>query len=329
MQSLVLTRDGLQVADTPIPPLLPGNVRIEVRSVGICSDDLAIWKGHIEANLPLILGHEISGVVHESSVPEIQPGTLVTTEAEIFCGQCWYCRRNQTNLCSTKQSLGYTVDGGLAEFLSVPADIVHALPEGIDSRSGTFVEPLAAAIHTAEVTTAESDEVVAVLGSGKLGLIISQVYDAMGAEVFLIGRNRRQLGLAKQLGLSNIVNMQETDWKKALRDATSGVGPRVVIEATGSPDGVTMALEVVRSRGVIAIKSTHGKLIAFDTTDIVTREITIQGTSGGSFDRAIDFLDKGRIEVKRLISKEFTLEKGAEAFAFADEPSTTKVLVNI
>ena len=92
MQSLVLTADGLQVADTPLPPLMPGDVRIEVRSVGICGTDLAIWKGDYEVPLPIVLGHEIAGAVHESSVPELTPGTTVTTEIDLSCGRCWYCR---------------------------------------------------------------------------------------------------------------------------------------------------------------------------------------------------------------------------------------------
>ncbi|MHA2119493.1 MAG: alcohol dehydrogenase catalytic domain-containing protein, partial [Candidatus Thorarchaeota archaeon] len=95
MQSLVLTRDGLQLADTPRPPLMPGTVRIEVRSVGVCATDIAIWKGDYEVNLPLVLGHEIAGVIHESSVPDLRPGTAVTTEVDVPCGKCWYCRHSQ------------------------------------------------------------------------------------------------------------------------------------------------------------------------------------------------------------------------------------------
>ena len=106
MQSLVLTQSGLQLADTPMPPAMPGDARIEVRSVGICGTDLAIWKGDIEVNLPLILGHEIAGVIHESSVPELSPGTLVTCETDLFCGRCWYCQNNLHHLCIAKETLG-------------------------------------------------------------------------------------------------------------------------------------------------------------------------------------------------------------------------------
>ncbi len=329
MQSLVLTRDGLQVADTPITPLMPGDVRIEVRSVGICGTDLAIWKGDFSTPLPIILGHEIAGVVHESSVPEFTPGAMVTTEVDLACGRCWYCENHLKHLCITKQTLGITTDGGLREYLSVPADLVHLLPEGVNMVAGTFVEPLASAIQTQVDSPVGSGEVVLVLGSGKLGLLISQIYDATGANVLLLDRNRYQLGLGRQLGLTNTINTTETDWKKAVLEATSGVGPALVVEATGTPDGFIMALEIVRNRGTIALKSMHGNGVQINTTEIVNREIRIVGTSRGPYDKALDMLSKGRIEVNRLVSKQFTLEEGAMAFEHANQPNVTKVLVNI
>jgi alcohol dehydrogenase len=308
---------------------MPGHVRVEVRSVGICSLDLAIWKGEVDVNLPLILGHEISGVIHESSLPDIRPTTHVAVEADLPCGTCWYCRRGQTNICSLKETLGVSVDGGLTEYLTVPAESVFPLPEEIDDNAATFVEPLAAAIQTYDNTPSEPDELVVVIGSGKLGLLIAQVYDAHGADVHLVGRNKWQLGLARQLGLRNTLNVNETDWRQSLMDSTSGVGARVVVDATGSLVGLDLAMGVVRSGGTVAIKSAHGPKHIIDINDIVQRGLRIQGTVGGSFSKALGLLSKGRIEVNRLISGTFGLEQGAEAFKFADQPENTKVIVNI
>ncbi|UCE11160.1 MAG: alcohol dehydrogenase catalytic domain-containing protein [Candidatus Thorarchaeota archaeon] len=329
MQSLVLTHDGLQIADTPLPPLMPGHVRIEVRSVGICSLDLAIWKGNVEAEMPIILGHEISGVVHESSLPEFRPATHVAIEADQHCGTCWFCRRGRKNVCLQKKTLGIDLDGGMTEYLTVPVDSVFPLPEGIDDNAGTFIEPLAAAIQTYETTPSQPDEAVVVIGSGKLGLLIAQVYDAYGADVHVVGKNKWQLGLARQLGLRNTHNIKESNWRQSVLNATAGVGSRIVVEATGSPTGFDMATEIVRSEGVVAIKSTHGSKHGVDLNEIVQRGLRIQGTTGGSFSKAIDLLSKGRIEVKRLISGQFGLEQGAEAFRFADRPENTKVIVNV
>ncbi len=328
MQSLVLTADGFQLSDTPIPPLLPGDVRIEVRSVGICRTDLSIWKGEYEVPLPIILGHEIAGVVHESSVPEITPGTIVTTEIDISCGRCWYCRSGQRHRCADKEILGLTRDGGLSEYISVPADSIHALPESIDVVSGTFVESLASAIQTQSDNPARQDEPVLIIGSGKLALLLAQVYDASGAEVHIVGRDRRQLGLARQLGLSNTIDLTVTDWKKTVLAVTHEVGPKIVVETTGKLDGLEIAFEIVRNGGIVNLKSVHHGEYMIDPSDIVKRELIIRGTIRGPYHKAIDLLSKGRIEVKRLVSKEFRLEDGTKAFEYADQPSATRVIVN-
>ena len=329
MQSLVLTSDGLQIADTPIPALMPGDVRIEVRSVGICDTDLAIWKGDYETNLPIILGHEIAGVVHESSSPDFEAGTPVTTEIDIPCGRCWFCRSGHRHLCASKEVLGFTSDGGLSEYLCVPVDLLHVLPGEVDAMSATFVEPLASAIATERKAHAEVNEPVVIFGSGKLALLLAQVYDVCGADVHIVDHNRWQLGLAKQLGLRNTHDTASGNWRNDILKATNGIGPRIAIEATGNIDGINMALGTVRNGGIVALESMHGCEYPFNPTDIVNRELTVFGTSRGPFEKAIEYLAQGRIEVKRLISKVFKLEDGSKAFEFASQPSVTKVVINL
>ena len=329
MQSLVLTQDGLQLADTPRPPLMPGDVRIEVRAVGVCGTDIAIWRGDYETNLPIVLGHEITGVIHESSVPELKPGTLVTTEVEVSCSRCWYCRHNQRRLCANREILGVTTDGGLSEYLTVPAELVHSLPLGVDVIAGVFIEPLASAIKTYEEVPAAEDEPIVVIGSGRLGLLTAQVYDAYGANVIVLGKNRWRLGLVRQLGIPNTISSEDEDWKERIRELTTDQGPRVVIEATGNGDGFRMGLEIIRSGGRLALKSIHDKMVEFNPSELVTRDLKLIGTSSGPFEKAIDMLDKGRIEVKRMITKRFKLEDGAKAFELAADPNTTKVVINI
>ncbi|MHA1481450.1 MAG: zinc-dependent alcohol dehydrogenase [Candidatus Thorarchaeota archaeon] len=329
MKSLVLTHDGLQIADTPVPAIMPGNVRIEVRSVGISRTDMKIWKGDLEVKLPLILGHEFTGIVHDSSDPEICEGSLVTAEANISCNTCWYCRQNQSHLCNGRLMLGRTTDGALAEYLTIPADIVHVLPEGVDAQSGTFTEPLASAIETYARTSLQPDEDVLILGTGKAGLLIAQVYDAFGANVHLLGDNKWHLGLAKQLGLRNIVNKTEPDWKERIMNSTHGVGPRVVVEATGTAEGINEALDIVRNGGVVALTGMSEETTQFDSSAIVKRELTVLGSSKGSYDMALTMLGMGRIEVKRLITKEFALENGTDAFEYATRPEVVKVKINI
>jgi alcohol dehydrogenase len=279
--------------------------------------------------LILQYGKVIFKLIHESTVPELNPGSLVTCEIDLFCGRCWYCQNNFKHLCTSKGTLGLTVDGGLSEYISVPVENIHTLPYGIDAISGTFVEPLASAISTFEKYPIKEDEPVVVIGSGKLGLLLAQVLDLFGANVFVIGRNQIQLGLVRRLGLSNIINITEENWKKSILAATNGIGARIVAEATGNPDGLKMALDIVRSGGIIAAKSMHGLPVEIDSTQLVDREITIHGSSRGDFEKAIEILSKGRIEVKQLVSKQFKLEDGAKAFEYASQPGVNKVIVNI
>ena len=329
MQSLVLTSNGLKIANKAIPALMPGDVRIEVRSVGICGTDLAIWKGDYETSLPIVLGHEIAGVVHESSSPDFDAGTSVTTEIDIPCGRCWFCRSGHRHLCPSKEVLGFTRDGGLSEYLCVPVDLLHVLPGEVDAMSATFIEPLASAIATERQAPAQVNEPVVIFGSGELALLLAQVYDVCGADVHIVGHNRWQLGLAKQLGLRNTHDTASANWRNDILKATDGIGPRIAIEATGNTEGINMALGTVRNGGIVALKSMHGCEYPINPTDIVNRELTVFGTSRGPFDKAIEYLAQGRIEVKRLISKEFKLEDGTKAFEFASQPSVTKVVINL
>ncbi|TFG11960.1 hypothetical protein EU537_10815 [Candidatus Thorarchaeota archaeon] len=329
MKSLVLTSDGLELRDTPKPAVMPGYARIEVRSVGICRSDIRVWQGDIKVDLPIILGHEITGTIQETSVRDLAIGTPVTTEVNLFCGRCWYCSQNQRHLCPNRDIIGLTVNGGLAEYISVPVELLHVLPEDVDTTIGTFIEPLSSAIQTYRRVPAKEDEPVLVVGSGKVGLLVSQVYDAFGADVYLLGQNLWQLGLARTLGLRNTLNTDNQDWKSKILSATNGVGPRVVVDCSGTPSGFNTALELVRSGGHLALMSTPGDGIPIDTRKIVKREITLVGNSSGSFDKAIDMLAKGRIEVNKLVSREFALEDGAEAFENAAQPEVAKVIIHI
>jgi threonine dehydrogenase-like Zn-dependent dehydrogenase len=267
--------------------------------------------------------------VHESSVPELTPGTIVTTEIDLSCGRCWYCRTGNRHHCADKEVLGITIDGGFSEYISVPAELVHPLPTDVDVVSGTFTEPLASAIKTVSDSPAEEGEAVLIIGSGKIALLLAQVYDASGADVYIIGRNRWQLGLARQLGLLSAMDIIGDNWKKKLLDVTHGVGPRIVVEATGNTDGIRMAFDVVRNGGTVNLKSMHGLDYSFNPTLIVNKELTVRGAGRGPYPEALDMLQKGRIEVKRLVSKEFRLEDGAKAFEYANQPSVTKVVINI
>ena len=329
METLVLTRDGLQIADTPIPPLMPGDVRIEVRSVGVGERDIAIWNGEVEVKHPIVLGYEFTGVVHESSVHDFPVGQMVTADIDIGCQRCWYCRNKQPQHCNNKKTLGLTRDGALAEYVTVPADLVYPLPSEIDRISATFVQPLASAVNIVESAKLNDNEPVLVIGSGEMGLLVAQVFDAYGADVYLAGDNRWRLGVARQLGMTNTLNWSDKDWMKKVFDNTSGVGPKIVIETKGENETIDMALKMIRNGGDMVLTQMPLDEGIISTSTIVEKGIKVFGNKSTNFPEAIDMLEKRRIEVKRLVNKEFKLEEGTRAFEHASEPSVTKVIINI
>jgi threonine dehydrogenase-like Zn-dependent dehydrogenase len=162
-----------------------------------------------------------------------------------------------------------------------------------------------------------------------MALLTAQVYDAHGANVQITAASQRELGLARQLGFTKTINTATKDWERETLRLTHDAGPRVIIEATGTAKGLETSLRVVRSQGVVALVSILGHMLPVDSSKIVDREIQVLGVSRGPFDKAIDMLVKGRIEVGRLISRHFNLEEGARAFEYASQPDVQKVIVTL
>ena len=191
------------------------------------------------------------------------------------------------------------------------------------------MEPVAAAIETVRREPPERGEPVAILGTGKVGLIVAQVYEVYGAEPYLLGNNQWKLGLARQIGMKNVLNVGDPDWKEVLLNATEGVGPRIIVDATGTPEALRTAMDLVRSGGTIVMRSAHRDNLPVSAFEMVTKEISLVGTRTGGYKQAIDLLAKGRIEVKRLVSKQFPLDEGERAFEYAAGPDSIKVIINV
>ena len=327
----IFTEKGFVLKDVEKPPLGEDDVLIRVKSVGICGTDLAIYKRTYKIPLPRILGHEFTGVIAEvgKKVTNLLKGDRVTSEINITCGKCYYCTHGMPTHCINRTAVGISRDGALAEYIAVPAKNVHKLPENINFDEGTFIEPLAAAIQTFRMSPISKEDVIAIYGSGKMALLISQVAKVFGAaKIIVIGRNNKKLQLAKELGADVVVNVNEKDPVEVVKAEGHGVGADIVVEATGNPDVLEKAIKMTRSRGTLAVKSTHGIKAPINITEVVVRELGIQGSRCGEFPPAIEMLEKGKIKVKPLISEVYPLEKVTDAFKAALSSSTIKVIVH-
>ncbi len=311
--------------DIPIPKLKDTEVLIKVKAVGICGTDLSILKGSYKIPVPRILGHEFSGVVSEigKKVTNVQVGDRVTSEINITCGNCYFCKSGQKTQCISVRAIGIFEDGAFAKYVKVPESNLHNIHE-LPFEEATFIEPLAAAIQTFEMAPLrETDKNVVILGAGKLGLLILQVVKNKGKKAIVIGRSN--LDLAKKLGADLVISIDKDPVKRVMEETK--IGADVVVEATGVPEAMDLAMALVRNRGTINLKSTHGIRWMTDLTQIVVRELRIQGSRCGPFPAAIKMLEEGSVHVLDLISATFPLTQIQEAIDAATKPEMVKVII--
>jgi alcohol dehydrogenase len=311
MLALALNPTPRLVPNWPMPVRQPGEALIRVRLAGICGTDLALIRGY-KGGYQGILGHEFVGEVVEADDPAWL-GRRVVGEINLRCGACDFCRENIPNHCRHRMVLGITGrDGALAEYLTLPIANLHRVPDGMPDQVAVFCEPVAAACQvTSEVHVCPELPAV-VIGDGKLGLLVAQVLAAGGAEVTLVGHHPERLALAKEWGL-----LTET------RDD----GYRLVVECAGNPSGLRSALDLVRPRGIIVLKSTYAESALVDLTSMVVNEVRLVGTRCGPFGPALRLLATGSVRVGPLVEATYPLCEGMAALEHAGRRGALKVLV--
>jgi threonine dehydrogenase-like Zn-dependent dehydrogenase len=317
MRALVAADGRLDLCDHP-RPFLPDECLIGVRMAGICGTDLEILAGY--AGFRGVPGHEFVGVVE--SAPEGAEHLLerrVVGEINIGCGQCRQCREGVREHCERRQVLGIRGrDGAFAEYLALPARNLHLVPDDLPDDAAVFVEPLAAACRITEQLDLSSAPEAAVLGDGRLGLLVAQVLRHAGVRVTVVGRHAEKLAIARRFDLETVA----ADGTDAMRGRFD-----VVVDATGRPEGLASALALVRPRGTVVLKSTFHGAAPIATSPIVVDEVTIVGSRCGPFPKAIDLLSRGAVDVRPLVSGVYPLSRWSDAFAAAR--TNLKVLIDM
>ncbi len=322
--ALLRSTREIEVAEVPDPHPPEGWVRLRVKRVGICGTDKAMYLGkYPPRKLPLIPGHEIYGIVDElgDQVSEEWRGKRVTTEINVVCGECWYCRHGMKTHCPKREALGISMDGGMAEYVITPAENLHSV-DGLSDIQVAFVEPLAAVVEMVKQAPPEGSNFL-VLGAGTIGLLSAQLLSLMGNVSVVAREDSPKAKFVEFLGL-NFIPLE--DLEKFIESNTpEGQGFDYVVEATGSPEGLSIAMRSVRPRGTIAAKSTHGLPVELDYTSLVVREVRLIGSRCGPFEDAIKLLKENKIKVKELITSEYPLEDVKEAFEVSLRRDQVKV----
>jgi len=306
--------DKLELRDLPRPEPRPGEVLIRVRLAGICRTDLEVLTGyHGFRGVP---GHEFVG---EVAGPADSPwlNSRVVGEINVACGRCSRCLRGLAPHCRQRQVLGLNGrNGAFAHYLTLPAVNLHPVPTEVPDDAAVFTEPLAAALQVLETAEFLPSSRVLVVGDGSLGLQISWILARHGSEVYLVGRYPAHLELARAHGVAVYLEKEltETDF-----DA--------VVEASGSPNGLDLALSRVRPRGTVVLKSTYQGRYPLNTAELVVPEVRLLGSRCGPFAAALRLLKKGWIDPRPLIYRRYPLAQGMEAMAYAQEKGVLKVLL--
>ncbi|MGE5326585.1 MAG: MDR/zinc-dependent alcohol dehydrogenase-like family protein [Deltaproteobacteria bacterium] len=305
---------ALREVDAPRPAR--DEALIEIIYAGLCGTDREILKGY--SQFRGIPGHEFVGRVAECAQKEWL-GKRVVGEINISCGECEFCLWGLGRHCPRRTVMGIVNrNGAFAEYVTLPTVNLHEVPREISDEEAVFVEPVAAAAEILEQMPLSHVRRIAVLGDGRLGLLVAQVLRQAGGQVTVIGKHASKLEVARS-------------WELNVASAADGVisaaSFSMVVDATGSPSGLTEALRLVEPRGTVVMKSTFREPAQFDTAKLVVDEITLLGSRCGNFAKAIELMRKRRIETKPLVSKKFPLEEGLKAFESLNDPTCLKVLL--
>jgi threonine dehydrogenase-like Zn-dependent dehydrogenase len=330
MKALWLENNQLGLRSLP-EPAKPGEALIRIRVAGICSTDLELVKGYYP--FTGILGHEFVGEVvstPNSRSPadlggewgggaggSLRVGDRVVGEINVVCGACEQCLNGRSTHCENRTVLGIAKrDGTFAEFTTLPLANLHRVPASVPDEMAVFTEPLAAALEIQQQVQVRPTDRVLVVGAGRLGQLVAQTLALTGCDLHVTARHAHQQRLLRERGIRLIDEEKIQPWRWD-----------IVVEATGSPGGFSLARQAIRPRGTLVMKSTYKGEISVNFSSIVVDEVTIVGSRCGPFEPALRLLEKGEVDPRALISAEFRLGEATQAFEHAAQPGALKVLV--
>lgn len=336
-----LRLDDVEEPDSPGP----GEALIDVRTCGICGTDLHEYqhgpnmirqKPHplTGAEPPLTLGHEFSGTLLQlgDAVPGFSAGDRVTVDPCIRCGRCRWCVRGEYHICVSGGSIGLASDGAFARTVRVPVECLVRIPDGVPDEQAALAEPLAVGMHAVSRAQVAMGDTVVVLGAGPIGVAVLLSARLAGASSIVVSEpNADRAARAAALGATEVYDPTTTDVRREVFLRTGRIGPDVVIEATGRPELVQLAVTTVRRGGRVALAGISDADLQVNLRQVVLYERSIHGSLGYNFDipRVLDLMATGRLDASSLITGVRPLSEGPDVFAelAADRGRHLKVLL--
>lgn len=338
MKALLLSEyRRLEVTDVATPKPQAGEVLLRVAACGICGSDVHGYDGSSGRRIPpIVMGHEAAGVVAAvgEGVAGFSEGDRVTLDSTVYCGECANCLRGDINLCDRREVLGvscgdYRRAGAFAEFVSVPARIIHKLPDRLAFEDAALLEAVAVALHAVSLATIAPGSTALVVGAGTIGLLLQQALRVAGcSRVFVADPDRTRLTLSRKLGATEVVSESV---EQRVSELTNGIGVDLVAEAVGKTESIATSIDCVRKGGTVILVGNITPEVKIHLQKVVSRQLRLQGScaSAGEYPRAIELMSTGEIQVKPLITAVAPLAEGPRWFErlYSREPNLMKVVL--
>jgi L-iditol 2-dehydrogenase len=341
MKAVAKTRrePGLDIIDTDPDKINENEILLRMRSASVCGSDLGFYNYTPAyqkfAKVPTIMGHEFAGEIAEvgSAVTEFSAGDRVSVESVLYCGKCKFCRRGETNICQNFTVFGMHRNGAFAEYVSVDQKYLHRLPNEVSMLEAGVAEPLSVIVNAFEDVSApiRSDSTACIIGPGPLGLFSAEILQAKGVRDLLImgiGIDEYRLDLANKKLSYETLNTESEDPSERKNSMTDGYGFDTVIVAAGASAALRSAIPLVSKGGQVVVIGIFPEDVSIAASDLVRRQISLRGSYGSAwkhYEEAIRLLKQKLVRADVIVSHQFELERGEEAFQMAKAKTASKV----
>ena len=341
MKALVLVDyKKLIYTDTEMPAITSDDVLIHVKACGICGSDIHGYDGSTgRRRPPVIMGHEASGIIEAvgSNVINWKIGDRVTFDSTIYCNECENCRKGYINLCENRKVVGvscedYKQNGAFAEYIAVPQHILYKLPDNVTFDQAAMIEPLSIAFHAANQVPHVIGASAAVVGAGKIGMLLIQTLRMFGfGKIIAIKNSENEAELIHQIGADYCLFSSKDDVPSAVSDITDGKGVDFVFEAAGNEKSVNLCFDICRRNGSIILIGNSAPKVNNPLQKLVTKQLQIIGScaSSGEYPECLDMISRKLINVDLLIGNRVPLSEGAYWFEklYSNHDNNLKVIL--
>lgn len=340
MKALMKMKPGIgnvELVDIPEPQCSPDGVKVEIKFAGICGTDIHVYHDTFRNYPPVILGHELSGIVVETgeNIKCVKPGDRVAIlgSTAVTCGSCEYCKQGYYVFCPVRRGMGHGTNGGFTKYVVVREDMVYQLPDNVSLEVGALCEPFASAVQGIEELTAFNvGDTVLLSGPGPIGLLCLSLIAAHGCKVIVSGTraDRERFRLALSMGASMAVDVTSEDLDGIVAKETKGKGVDIVVECSGSNPAVSSGFRQVRKLGKYIQMGILGKTASIEFDTILYKQLQLFGSVGHSmksWDRVIRILEQEKIDLSPIITHTLPLSKWREGFDLCENKQGIKVLL--